>query len=77
MSNLIGIENGTNELFNLVWKAENESFDRHRKKESKALLYSNIFKGRSVLRGKNILEQLSRTRFVTGFENPALFFTST
>ena len=33
---------------NRVRKAENESFDRHRKMESKALLYKDIFKGRIV-----------------------------
>ena len=27
-----------------------------------------------MVRRKNILEQLSRTRIFTGFENPALFF---
>ena len=29
------------------------------------------------LRGEKILEQLSRTPFFTGFENPALFFPAT
>ena len=33
---------------NRVRKAEIESFDRHRKKESKVLSYIDIFKGRSV-----------------------------
>ena len=28
-------------------------------------------------RGKKILEQLSRTRFLRGFKNPALFFPAT
>ena len=28
-------------------------------------------------RVKNILEKLSRTRFLMGFENPALFFPAT
>ena len=32
---------------------------------------------KQMTRGKNILEQLSRTRFFTWFENPALFFPAT
>ena len=38
---------------------------------AKGCLLCNVF---DLIRGEKILEQLSRTRFFMGFENPALFF---
>ena len=43
--------------------------------DSKYVLFSAIVEPHlKETRGKKILEQLSRTRFFTGFENPTLFF---
>ena len=47
------------------------------KRSLSSLRLAFFFRNIDFPRGKMILEQLSRTHFFTGFENPALFFPAT